>query len=69
MKMQCYYCDGEHSIDTCEKFKKDKVRYNLSKAETTMKYYKWMLKITRKSSMTINEAAFFIRPQELIYSI
>ena len=23
-KVKCYYCDGEHHIDVCEKFKKDK---------------------------------------------
>ena len=34
-EMQCYYYDGEHSIDMCEKFKKDKEKYNLSRTKIT----------------------------------
>ena len=34
IKMKCYYCDGKHSIDMCEKFKKDKVKYNLNRANS-----------------------------------
>ena len=37
-KMQCYYCDGEHSINMCEKFKKDKNKCSLSRAKITKKY-------------------------------
>ena len=37
-------CDGEHRIDVCKKFKKDKERYNLSRATITNKYCKLILK-------------------------
>ena len=49
MKMQCYYCDGEDSIDTCDKFRKDKEKYNLSRAKIAKKYCKQILKNVRRA--------------------
>ena len=69
MKMQCYYCDGEHSIDMCKKFKKYEEKYNLSRAKITKKYCKQTLKNARKINVTINKTVLSSRPQESTYSI
>ena len=37
-KMKHYYCEGEHCVNEYEKFKKDKVKYNVSKANLAKKY-------------------------------
>ena len=68
-KMQCHYCEGEHSINVCKTFKKDKDKYSLIRAEITKKFWERLLKNTRKSNMTSNKAALSSRPQELTYSV
>ena len=68
-KMKCYYCDGKHSIDTYKKFKKDKDKYNLGRGDISKKYTKRLLMNTKKSNISINEAAQSSRPQESTYLI
>ena len=67
--MKCYYCDGEHCINEHEKFKKDQVKYNLSRANIARKYKERILKNVKKSNISINEAALLNKCQESTYSI
>ena len=67
--MKCYYYDGEHSIDECEKFKKDKDNYNLSRAGIAKKCKERLLKNAKKSNISINEATLSSKPEESTYSI
>ena len=67
-KVKCYYCDGDHQTDRCEKFKKDRDMYNLNRADIT-KYKERLLKNAKKSNISINGAALSSRPQESTYSI
>ena len=53
IKVKCYYCDGEHCIDKCEKFKKDKDKYNLRRADTAGRYNERFLKDAKKSNISI----------------
>ena len=69
VKVKCYYCDGEHHINEFEKFKKDKAKYNLSRADIAKKYEERILKNAKKSSIFINEAALSNKSQESTYSI
>ena len=63
--MKCYYYDGKNSINKCEKFKK----CNLSRADIIKKYKERLLKNTKKSYISINEAALSSKTQESTYSI
>ena len=67
--MKCYYCNGEHCINEYEKFKKDKDKYNLSRANITKKYKERLIKNAKKSNISINKAALSSKPQESTYSI
>ena len=67
--MKSYYCDGENHIDECEKFKKDKDKYNLSRTDIMKKYKERLLKNAKKGNIAINEAALPSRPQVSTYSI
>ena len=69
IKVKCYYCDDEHHIDKCERLKKDKDKYNLSRADIAKKYKRRLLKNAKKSNISINEAALSSNPQESAYSI
>ena len=68
-EMKCYYCDGVHCIDECERVKKDKVKYNLDGADITKKYKGRLFKNAKKSNILINEATLSSRPQESTYSV
>ena len=63
IKVKCYYCDGEHCIGECEKFKKDKEKYNLSRADIAKKYKERLLKNAKKSNISINKATLSRKPQ------
>ena len=67
--MKCYYCDGEHCINECEKFKKDKDKYNLNRANIAQKYKERLLKNAKKSIISIHEVALSKKTQESTYSI
>ena len=67
--MKCYYWDGEHHINECEKFKKYKDKYNLSRVDIRKKYKERLLRNAKKSNILINEAAHSSRPQESTYSV
>ena len=69
IKVKCYYHDGKHCIDDCKKFKKDKDKYNPSRADITKKYKERLLKNAKRSSIAINKAALSSKPQESTYSI
>ena len=56
-------------IHECEKFKKDKDKHNLSKADLTKKYKERLLRNTKKSNISVNEAALSSQPHESTYSI
>ena len=69
IKVKCYYCNGEHCINECEKFKKDEDKYNLSRANIAKKYNEKLLQNAKKSSISINETALSSKSQESTYSI
>ena len=69
IKVKCYFCNSEHCIDECEKFKKDKDKYNWSRADIAKKYKERLLKNAKKSNISINEATLSSKPQESMYSI
>ena len=68
-KMKWYYCEGEYCINECEKFKKDKDKYNLSKANLAKKYKENLLSNAKKSNISVNEAALSSQPKDSTYSI
>ena len=68
IKVKCYYCEGGHHINKYEKFKKDKDKYNLSRADIAKKY-KETPKECQKTNISITEAAFSSKPQESTCSI
>ena len=52
-----------------QKFRKDKDKYSLNRAEIAKKYQERLHTNARKSKVTINEAALSSRPQESTYSM
>ena len=69
IKVECYYCNGKQCINKCEKFNKDKVKYNLSRANIAKKYKEGLLKNAKKSNISINKAALSSKSQESTFSI
>ena len=66
--MMSYYCEGEHGIDKYEKFKKNKDKYNLGKANLAKKYRRRLLRNTKKKNISVNEAALSSQTKESTYS-
>ena len=52
-KLKCYYCEGEHIIKECEKFKQDKAKYKLKTANITQKYKEKILQKAKKENMWV----------------
>ena len=66
-KLECYCCEEEHLVRVCEKFSKDKTKYNLKTADLAKKYKEKQRQAVKKGNITVNEAVFS-NTQELIYS-
>ena len=66
-KMKCNYCEGDHHINECKKFKKDKDKYNLNKADFA-KYKASLLRNAKKSNISVNKVALFSQNKESTYS-
>ena len=67
-KLECYYCKGEHLIRDCEKFSKDKTKYNLKTTDLAKKYKDKLRQADMKGNITVKEAAFSYA-QESTYSV
>ena len=68
-KPKCYYCEGKHCINKCEKFKQGKAKYKLKATDIIQKYKEKIIQKAKRDNISINKATFLDSQQELTYSV
>ena len=58
INLKCYYCEGDHCLENCNKFSRDKAKCKLKSADMFRKCKDKITQHAKKENMSTNEAAF-----------